>query len=85
MGCAAVGALCLRTPDNSAGFVASGVVALFMDVLKIHKLKVAVEVMHHMLSCLAYTYSSLDRNLEALVELQVTNSFNLKSSNQVNR
>jgi len=43
MGCAAIGALCLRTPDNSAGFVASGVVPLFMDVLKIHKLKMAVE------------------------------------------
>lgn len=55
MGCAAVGALCLRTPDNSAGFVASGVVPLFMDVLKIHKLKVAVEVIHHTLSYLAYS------------------------------
>ena len=45
MGCAAVGALCLRTPDNSAGFVASGIAPLMMDVLKIHKLKVAVQVM----------------------------------------
>jgi len=43
MGCAAVGALCLRTPDNSAGFVASGIAPLMMDVLKIHKLKVAVQ------------------------------------------
>jgi hypothetical protein len=44
MGCAAIGALCLRTPDNAAAFVANGVGQLVVDILKTHKLKVGVEV-----------------------------------------
>jgi len=44
MGCAAVAALCLRTPDNSTGFVANGIGQLLVDILNTHKLKVAVEV-----------------------------------------
>lgn len=44
MGCAAIAALCLRTPDNSAAFVANGVGQLVVDILKTHKLKVGVEV-----------------------------------------
>lgn len=44
MGCAAIGALCLRTPDNAAAFVANGFGQLVVDILKIHKLKVGVEV-----------------------------------------
>nr|CAH0112641.1 unnamed protein product [Daphnia galeata] len=43
MGCAAIGALCLRTPDNAAAFVANGVGQLVVDILKTHKLKVGVE------------------------------------------
>lgn len=43
MGCAAIGALCLRTPDNAAAFVANGFGQLVVDILKIHKLKVGVE------------------------------------------
>ncbi|XP_046441545.1 armadillo repeat-containing protein 6-like [Daphnia pulex] len=43
MGCAAIAALCLRTPDNAAAFVANGVGQLVVDILKTHKLKVGVE------------------------------------------
>jgi hypothetical protein len=46
MGCAAIAALCLRTPDNAAAFVANGVGQLVVDILKTHKLKVGVEVSH---------------------------------------
>ena len=45
MGSSAVAALCLRTPDNAAAFVANGIGQLLVDILKIHKLKVGVEVM----------------------------------------
>lgn len=44
MGCAAIAALCLRTPENAAAFVANGVGQLVVDILKTHKLKVGVEV-----------------------------------------
>ena len=44
MGSGAVAALCLRTPDNAAAFVANGIAQLLVDILKVHTLKVGVEV-----------------------------------------
>jgi hypothetical protein len=44
MGSGAVAALCLRTPDNAAAFVANGIAQLLVDILKLHTLKVGVEV-----------------------------------------
>lgn len=44
MGCAAIGALCLRMPDNADAFVANGAAQLLVDILNNHKLKVSIEV-----------------------------------------
>ena len=44
MGSGAVAALCLRTPDNAAAFVSNGIAQLLVDILKVHTLKVGVEV-----------------------------------------
>lgn len=59
MGCAAIAALCLRTPDNAAAFVANGVGQLVVDILKTHKLKVGVEVKYFILKKKKKRYVSL--------------------------
>ena len=43
-GCGAMAALTLRVPDNSAAFAENSVASLLIDILKNHRLKVAVEV-----------------------------------------
>lgn len=47
-GCAAVAALCLRTPTNAEAFVDSGVASILREILKIHRLRAAIEVCLYM-------------------------------------